>query len=403
MLVKRYKAVSTLLAAAALLGIMSSFAFAADAPAGVQVHGYMQNRVYLADGASAEFRSERISISALAPLPDESNAYVELYYHPWTSSNGLYAESAYYDTGLGAGRVRVGKGRRMTFGITPAYPNRKTSNYGLVSEAFTQDRIQGVQYMIQKGALDAGISVHTAYRLGIRNIGEIPGDDVRNNATAGPPLHIGHIVPHLSLRDPHSGSGTPVTSTAPNQLSRHPQFSGRLGGKWKSGLKAGVSYSFAHLDARDRANLNTAGTVLAPTNPTTGAATPSIGGGAFTGESMRIFGLDAGHKFPCGLVLQGEFYDAKVSNLRYGAWNGLIGYEMKSGWKFFARYAKQDMDIARSANPLTWDTQQVSISLVQPLRKGLWLQYEYEINTEDTDTGLSVPNNIFFVELFTGF
>jgi hypothetical protein len=411
MLLKCVRVAAVLSATLLLLGLLSGMVFAADAaaptapavaatPPPVQVHGYLQNRIYVPSGGSAEYRVERISLSALATLPKDSNAYVEWYYHPWTGTNGLYAESAYYDTALTQGRLRVGKGRRMTFGVVPAYPNRKTTNYGLVAEAMTQERIQGIQYTVQKGTLDAGLSLHTAYRLGIRNIGDVPGDDVRNTAT---PTHVGHVVPHLAFRDPVSGGGTPTTT--PNQLSRNLQISGRLGGKWGNGLKAGISYSYAGLDRRDITNLTTAAAanVLSPLNPLTGLTPVNPLGVGFTKENMHVLGLDATYKHPCGLVLQGEFFDASVSNLDYNAWNALVGYEMPSGWKLFARYGAQNMDTLRTDNPLSWDTQQLSLSLVEPLRKGLWLQYEYEHNMENSNTGVDVPNDIFFVELFSGF
>ena len=75
------------------------------------------------------------------------------------------------------------------------------------------------------------------------------------------------------------------------------------------------------------------------------------------------------------------------------------------GWMFFARYSKQDMPASRlSANEFSWDTKQVSLSIVQPLRKGLWLQWEYEINSEKPPVGVDTKkDNLFFVELFTGF
>jgi len=41
---------------------------------------------------------------------------------------------------------------------------------------------------------------------------------------------------------------------------------------------------------------------------------------------------------------------------------------------------------------------------IQPLRRGLWLQYEYDINDEKPPAGVGkVQNNLFFVELFSGF
>lgn len=349
-------------------------------PPPVQVHGYMLNRVYGGPGATPEFRSERISVTAVGALPDDSTAYVEVYYHPWAPSSGLYLESAYYETGLGAGKIRIGKGRRITFGITPAYPNRRTTNYGLVSEAFTQDRIQGVQYTIERDALDAAISVHTGYRLGVRQIGEIPGDTIRNQK---------HSVPHLCFRDPASGGGTPDS-----RQSSKLDISARLGGRWENGLKAGVSALVGKLDDADLQNLRTDKNVLAP------GTSPALLPGA-TSKTKRVLAFDYTYKHPEGLVTQGEFYAGKVSSLKYNAWNFLVGWEPPVGWKFYVRYAQQNMgSAANPANPLSWDTRQLSISAVQPLRKGLWLQYEMEINTEKPG---SVSNNIFFVELFSGF
>jgi len=396
------KTVMSILAATLLLGIVSSMVLAAEAAPGVQIHGYMQNRVYAAAGANAEFRSERISVSAATALPNESNAYVELYYHPWSNApaggtaGGIYLESAYYDTPLGDGRLRIGKGRRMTFGITPSYPNRKTSNYGIVAEAFTQDRIQGVQYMIQKEVLDFGIGIQSGYRLGNRRIGEIPGDNLRNAC---------HQVQHLAFRDNGSGGGSP------DEMSQKPEVSARLGGKWPGGFKGGISYSLGRIDQRDIAELGgavpagyTLTNLLRPKNPITGASpTTSLLSGA-TSKKRNVGGLDFMYTGPEGFVAQGEYYRAKVSDIKYKAWNLLAGFNPPQGWKFFVRYSKLDMPSAiLSDNPLSWDAKQISLSAVQPLRKALWIQYEYEINSEKTDTGESVKNNLFFVELFSGF
>ncbi|MGC8835139.1 MAG: hypothetical protein ACP5R4_13920 [Armatimonadota bacterium] len=357
-------------------------ALAAESAPAVQVHGYMQNRFYFGPGAAPEFRSERISVSTTANLPNDSTAYVEVYYHPWASTSGLYLESAYYETQLGPGKIRVGKGRRMTFGITPLYTNRRTSNYGLVSEAFTQDRIQGVQYLIQRSTLDAGIALHTGYRLGVRQIGEIPGDTDRNKL---------YSVPHLCLRDPASGGGTPDS----RQNSKL-ELSMRIGGRWQNGLKAGVSAAFGRIDDADLKNLNTS----APTNVLTPGGSPPLLPGT-TSKTRRVLGLDFTYKHPEGFVTQGELYASKLSRLNYNAWNILVGWEPPVGWKFFARYAQQNMGAAANpANPLSKDIRQLSLSAVQPLRKGLWMQYELELNTEKPG---KVRNNIFFVELFSGF
>lgn len=375
-------------------GLAPTAAAVAPAPTKIDVHGYMQNRFYFGKGSNPEFRSERISISTQATFANTSNAYVELYYHPWVNTNGLYLESAYYDMPIADGRLRVGKGRRTTFGMTPAYPNRKTSNYGIVAEAFTQDRVQGVQWTGSKSNVDVALSVHTAYRLGTRAIGEIPGDSGRNAA---------HQVPHLAMRDPHSGGGNQAFSSVSGQLSQKLQFAGRVGGNW-GGSKVGLSYSFGKLDNRDMQNLRGDGTeyVLRPASPFTASPTPALLPGA-TDNSMNVIGFDFMKTWSGGLVLQGEYYDASVSDLEYNAWNALGGFVWKNGWKLFVRYAQHNMDMPMTANPLTWDTRQTSLSLVQPLAKSVWIQYEYEINAERTLTGAKVQNDLFFVELFSGF
>lgn len=403
MFLKCVRVAAVVSATVLLLSMFSGMVLAADAaapaapavvaaPPPVLVHGYIQNRLYIPRGSSAEYRVERLSISAIAALPKDSTAYTEVYYQPYTTAGNanVYLESAYYDTGLGAGRIRVGKGRRMTFGMVPAYPNRKTTNYGEVAEAFTQDRIQGVQYLVQKGVMDSGISLYNGYRLGVRNIGDVPGDTLRTAAINAPntPSTPGagrmFVVPHLCFREADS-------SLRPsNKLA----VSARLGGKWNSGFKAGASVSIGKLDDADLALLKPAGTL--------GGVAGLVSAGA-TKKTMDVWGLDASYKHRSGFVLQGEYYKATVSELDYNAWDVLAGFEAKNGWKFFARYGLQNMDTPLTANPLSWDTKQLSLSVVEPLRKGLWLQYEYEKNMEDTNTGADIPNDIFFVELFSGF
>ncbi len=381
-----------LLAAGALLAGLACAATADTAPTTVQVHGYLQNRAYLAPAANLELVTERVSLSALANLPNESIAYAEVYYHPWAPSNGLYLESGYYDTGIGDGRARVGKGRRLAFGITPTYPNRKTSNYGIVSEAFTQDRIVGTQYVYKKDALDTAIDLQMGYRLGYRQIGSIPGDSTRNTVNS---------VPHLSFRDGNSGGGAPASQ------STLPAVSARVGGNWQQlGLRAGISAYYSELEPGDFIALTSgagATNLLTPINPLTGLTPTSVLVPGGTSKKQQVWGPDFMYRTKNNLVLQGEWYDASVSSLDYNGWELLGGLDAPKGWKFFVRYGRQNMDTTPTDNPLSWDVNQWQISAVQPIRKGLWLQYEYEINGEKTNTGADVKNNLFFAELFTGF
>lgn len=358
----------------------------APAPAqAIQFHGYAQNRFYAAPGANPEYRVERLSLSTIAPLPNNSTGYVEVYYQPYTTASGVYLESAYYETPVGDASLRVGRGRRYTFGMTPTFPNRKTSNYGVVAESFTQDRIQGIQYMRNKNGVQFGAALHTGYRIDTKFISDIPGDEINR---------LGHMLPHICFRD---GA---VSGALSNKLA----FSTRLGGTWKNGLSAGVSASISSLDDRDLKSMNTSGTNLTPnfTGTASGTATPLLNNA--TSHKFNVEGLDFMYKHKSGIVAQGEYYNASISKLSYYAWDVLAGYEPATGLKYYARYGQQDMNTPKTDNPLTWDNFQTTFSIVQPIRKNVWMQYEYEINTQRPKAGIAkISDNLFFAELFTGF
>ncbi len=361
-----------------LLGICAAVVAEEAAPR-IQVTGYMQNRVYIPEGSTLQFRAERLALCAKANLPNDSIAYAELQYHPSLSNNAVLVDSTYYETPVGMGRLRVGKGRNFTFGLTPTLGNRKTSNYSPGAESFTQDRIQGAQYLVQKESLDFGVSIHQSLRLGSRPIGDVQAESARA---------ADHTVKHLALRDTQ------------NDMSQRLAVSARIVGKWNDGrIKGGVSGLFGSIDDRDLVNLTTS----SATNPLTPGGTPSLLPASTTSKTRRLLGADLQLKCPSGLLAQGEYYDAKISELGSDAWNVLLGYESADSWKFYARYSRQTFDVAKTANQLSWDLKQITLSAVQPIRKGMWVQYEYEINKEDSDTGIGVKNNIGFVELFVSF
>jgi hypothetical protein len=120
---------------------------------------------------------------------------------------------------------------------------------------------------------------------------------------------------------------------------------------------------------------------------------------------MRTIGGDIVYSNPkvTNFVAQGEYYGAKASTLEYNGWDVLVGWAPPAGWKYFARYGQQNMYTPATNNPLSWDDRQLTLSIVQPISKTVWLQYEGEFNTAKTDTGAKPKDNLFFVELFTGF
>ena len=169
----------------------------------VDLHGDMQNRLYANPDTSARFACERVSLSAVGHIAPTQTAYVEIDYQPWVTNNTgptypntanqltppiinnegqnittaqgtVYLESAYWDTALGTGDLRIGKGRDLNFGLTPSYPNRKMTEYSILEETFTQDRIQGMHDTYKKHKLDGGVTFFTDNRLEFRTIGDFP-------------------------------------------------------------------------------------------------------------------------------------------------------------------------------------------------------------------------------------
>lgn len=333
-------------------------------------HGYMLNRMYQPEGGPTRFRTDRISLSAAAQIDPKISAYVEVYYHPYVPAAAaaepyrIYLESAYADFKLNQGTLRVGKGRRQTFGITPSYPNRKTTNYGIVSESFTQDRVQGIQYFfVNERGLDVGISLTTALRLGNRSIGDVTRDS-RN------------VVADLADRD------------VPHEINENMEISGRIGMAYKSGLKFGITGSTSRLDPSDITFLNT-------------SFTP---GGTHSSKTRQRYGAYVTYPIK-NYVLQAEWYGAKTSDISHNAWEITAGYEPKGMKpKAYVRYAQVNMGGAPTSSEYTWDKKQISVSFVKPIRPTVWLQLEYEHNMESPPGGTpSKPNDIGFLELFTGF
>jgi len=367
--------------AAALLGLAAA-CVVAQTVQNVELHGYMQNRLYMNPSASSRFVVDRVSLSAIGKMGDDGTAYAEVYFHPWLPTPAAeqfrtYIESAYVDLPLGAGRIRVGKGRMLNFGLTPSYPNRKTTQYGMVAETFTQDRIVGAQYVVKNGTMDFGATLYTDESLGTRSIGDFAGSGAR-------------VVRHVVDKDvPASISGKLAASakigwTKP-QYQLH--FSGAVG----------------KLNQTDVTNTLNA-------NPT--AAAPYGFNVANTDRDHSKYGIDfVYNRGP--FVAQAEYYKGTWSFMDVTGWQVLFGYQPKDKMRFYIRYSDLDSDYPATVggvavnlvnNQLAWDTQQLTIGIVRPIRKGVWVELNYERNGEDPTGGSSeVDNDLLFMELFTGF
>ncbi len=392
-----------LLAAAAL-----ACAAEATGPPAVEVHGYMQTRYYSSitvydtkdslgvisdEEDESRLRTERISLSALARLEDGKTAYAEVYIHPWLPNDdpsALYLESLYLDIPAGPdAKVRIGKGRNLTFGLTPSYGNRKTSNYSPLAEAFTQDRVLGIQYLQTRGNDSIGVGILNSMRPGTRFIGMTADMQLdEGGATNLARTTVGH----LADRD------------APQDRSGKLEASARLGHKFGA-VNVGLSGRAGAMDSTDRAFLASKFATYNGTNST-----------------RHRYGLDATwSQMP--FYAEGQYYAGDTGGIRNHGWEILVGIEPSAKctkpWVdlagackgLFVRYGQLDISVPETLNPVTWDTRQLSVSYVYPLRpiKQLgnlpkWIQFEYERNDEDAPAGASdIPNNVFFVELFSAF
>jgi hypothetical protein len=324
----------------------------------VEVHGYMQQRFYANPDASARVATERVSIRTDAEIDSLGKASVELYYHPYAATP-IYIESAFVDLPFGNGTLRVGKGRQMNFGITPFYGNRKTTQYGSVAEAFTQDRPQGIQYMFKNASVEGGISIYSGMRMGSRGIGQFPG--------------AVNTVAHICERE--DGANVAGTLGVAGKI-------GVVNPNWK----AHISYSANEMPQADA-------TAIA-------AAYPGV---VTTEKRMNKFGLDATFTKDA-FIAQGEFYKGDFSFLGVTGWSALVGWQPKAGMKYFVKYNNLDNDRAATANPLSWDTDQWLFGIVRPISKNMWLEAQYEKNNEKPGAGVGkVKNDLLFVELFAGF
>lgn len=392
-----------------LLCLLSALGLAAAAeatgPPPVEVHGWMLTRYYpnaTVDATRDEkgvisneqeqsrLRWERISLSGLARLSNGKSAYAEIYVHPWVAHSDptfLYLESLYLDVPAGPGaKFRIGKGRNIAFGIAPSYGARKTSNYSPLAEAFTMDRVVGIQYARTRGKDSLALGILNAQRPGQRLIG-MAADMQLDRGSQGRTT-----VGHLTDRDvPADRSGT-LQATA-----RY--------GRQLSDLNLGLSARSGAMDDTDAAFLKKKFATYNGTN-----------------QTMLRYGLDATYNH-MPFYGTAQYFVGTTGGIRTHGWELLLGgepsrqctgiwREMSGACKgLYLRYGELKIDVPRTLDPITWDTTQFAASYVYPLRVKRflgrlpkWIQIEYERNREEPPAGASqIPNDVFFVELFTSF
>ena len=347
---------------AVVMLLISASALYAQGVQNVELHGYMQNRYSANPDGLAKFAVERVSLQVTGKLPENRIAYVEIYFHPTAPSPAAeqyrtYVESAYIESPFAGGKLRFGKGRQQNFGIVPTYGSRKTTQYGLLAETFTQDRIIGMQYMYKKNKTYIGASVYSDLRIGSRNIGDLPVADAQQ------------IVPHWAERDvPANSSGKSAASLKV--------------GYEESNWSAHVSGSVGALNQNNLAAIN------APYGTTS------------TNTKHNKFGVDATFN-PAPFFISGEYYEGTFSFLKVKGWQLIAGYEPKDKTRFYVKYGLLDYNQGPVEGvAATFEPRQLMFGVVQPISKGLWAEVNYEKNTEN---GGGVKDDLFVFEVFTAF
>jgi hypothetical protein len=324
-----------------------------------QFHGFLLARTIVTQNQYSE-RIDRYGFQFTQKIDDEFDWLVETYIHPTESDarSRLYLESAFVNWHLKNTlpwdfTVRIGKGRNYTNGITPSYANRRTTDYSLYSEAFTQVRVLGFQTFsnFYDNKLQLAVGILNPYNLKSRPLPDFPLDP---DYSAGKAAGLGFINIPICDRDNDQS------------FTKRAALSARLG--------------FADMVKVLGAINVGANAYVTQTGPDKTAA------GVKQKNALNRYGLDAAFKTNSGLMAQGQFTIAQTpcdlngdgvleTALNHNGGEVLVGYEqMKCG--FYARYGMVTYDDKLQ------DLNQVMLSAVYKIRPTVHLRLEGLINGE---------------------
>jgi len=344
--------------------------------------------VPLKEGDISQFRAERLITMATGELKDVANFNVSIYFHPWVPvmPGQIYVESVYFTLkklpGIGKlplnGSILIGQGRNRNFGVMPSYSNRKTSEYGIVSDMFTHDRIQGIQLNLSQKPIFFGISLHNGYKLGARSMGGVKfladrGLDLVNHA---------------------------------NDVDNGKEISVRAGIKCPKGPSdAAISFSYAKLyddgkpidDPKKNDDISFLKGII-------GKETEKRDKIRIGFDSTAVFKKRDLPAYPS--MLRCEAYYGMTGDLNHIGLCGLLGVKVKPlKLDLYTRVGRIQLDLEDNQrspkNSLTWNLTQICVSGVFAIQKGITLRVEYEKNIEDVPGGGEAPDNdrLFFETL----
>ncbi len=323
-------------------------------------------------------------------------------FYPTEAIGYLYIERAQAEiklpsVGLYTHSLRIGKWYRAAFGIPPSYPNRKISDYSLVSEAFTHDRVIGIDYIASYNKMvNFAVSVYNGLAIGARNFG--PSDPI-----------IGNNIPIIADREIVSPCWK-VMCVTDNDYNK--EVSMKLGYQWP----AGASYRAAYGGNGKYFQFDVFGTIG---NKLTKADKKYLTDPEKLDIPSTI--IHNNKKFRAGadarLVVGKSSYDAEF----FKGWTGglqTIGFQVLGVYKLFpgrldllARYAELDnINVTKTQAknvPALWNKRQIQLSVKVYLAKWAWIQTEYYFNFEGPTGDVAwvhknnpkTRNDVFFIEM----
>jgi len=324
--------------------------FSTSVLAQVQTHGFLLFRTIAAHDNYTS-RVERYGIRFTEKVDDEFDWLTEIYIHPQqpAGQGRLYMESAFLNWNLSKRlpwdfKIRIGKGRNYCYGQTPSYGRRRTTDYSLYSEAFTQLRVLGLQTFSNFGPVQLAVAIINPYSMASRRLPDFP---------------IGLNIP-IPICDRDTDNSTF------NRIA----LSGRLGYQ-KDMLNVGVN--------------------VYASDPREGTA----------GAKSR-YGVDAEVKLESGFLVQvqGTVAQTAIDYDQNGSIDDLdhMGAEVLGGWEkdkigLYARYGMVTYDDKLQ------DLNSVMLSAVYKIRPRIHFRLEGIVNGEDKDMGMGeVDNNVILFE-----
>ena len=332
-------------------------------PSPLIVSGYVRLRALVIEKDVDTFRFDECSLVFKKDISEKAQTVVGALLY---GGNTFFLEHAYLDLKDMplSGILRIGATRNNCFGLVPVYPNRKTTNYGMVSDAFTHDRILGVQYLAKVKPFDINVGIHNGYDIGTRTVGE----GVKK-------------VTILADRDKS------FTAATRNDTDKSKECSARIAFAPDRSVNVGVSGTIGRLSLADLTTLN-----------------PLLGT-AYTDRRKMRAGVDCTVTKLDPVIFQGECYEGWTSELQHMAYQGMAGYLFKKDGKpwidIYARYGELNPDIAPKAGlQATWKLAQTVLSCVYRFTPGAQLQLELEKNDQkNRSTAARVYDNDAILEL----